>query len=331
MRISSGAAVLLLLLSVNANAEICRAETTVLCGHRGSGTSLTDEQWPENTTESMLQAYEDGATMVEFDVQHTADGVLVLMHDDTVDRTTDGTGCIEDLNLAALQALDAAAGTPMAGMGIVAPRLLDMIAAVEGDLNLEIKVNNDPNCPAGDPQRLGADVAAALADDPHTRRVMVSSFSLEALLAVQGAAPQTELALISTDLNALQIAADNGFAAVNVAWVLIELARPEADALGLKLGAWTPDGADALEQTLTMGADMVVTNDVSLFAAAVVAACAAEMDVDAGSSDAGVDLGPDHGDTDGDDGCAFGGGSDSTPWAVLLLLFMPVVLSRRRR
>jgi glycerophosphoryl diester phosphodiesterase len=65
-------------------------------------------QWrsaPENSVPAILAAFEDGAEIVELDVQLTADGVPVLMHDTTVDRTTDGTGRVDSLTLAQVQQL----------------------------------------------------------------------------------------------------------------------------------------------------------------------------------------------------------------------------------
>lgn len=65
-------------------------------------------QWrsaPENSVPAILAAFEDGAEIVELDVRLTADGVPVLMHDTTVDRTTDGTGRVDSLTLAQIEGL----------------------------------------------------------------------------------------------------------------------------------------------------------------------------------------------------------------------------------
>ncbi len=71
-------------------------------GHRGfSG------KYPENTMLAFQKAYEAGADGVELDVQLTKDGEVVVIHDETVDRTTDGTGCVRDLTLEQIRSLDA--------------------------------------------------------------------------------------------------------------------------------------------------------------------------------------------------------------------------------
>ncbi|WP_409293990.1 glycerophosphodiester phosphodiesterase family protein [Peribacillus sp. SCS-26] len=74
----------------------------IVAAHRG-----VPSKAPENTMTSYRLAYDLGADMIETDVQKTKDGHLVIMHDDTVNRTTDGTGKVEDLTLEEIRALDA--------------------------------------------------------------------------------------------------------------------------------------------------------------------------------------------------------------------------------
>ncbi|XP_066291624.1 glycerophosphodiester phosphodiesterase 1-like [Branchiostoma lanceolatum] len=78
-------------------------------GHRGAS-----RQAPENTIAAFRTAKKNGADSVEFDLEYTKDGVPVLLHDDTVDRTTDGTGNIKDLTFAEVQQLDVTAKHPEA-------------------------------------------------------------------------------------------------------------------------------------------------------------------------------------------------------------------------
>lgn len=73
-----------------------------LCAHRGVMSTH-----PENTLPAFEEAVRLGAQMIEFDVQFTRDGALVLMHDATVDRTTDGHGKVSELTFAELRSLDA--------------------------------------------------------------------------------------------------------------------------------------------------------------------------------------------------------------------------------
>ena len=84
----------------------------LVIGHRGNRTAVA-----ENTLESLASALEAGADALEFDVRCTRDGVPVLMHDATVDRTTSGSGRVAAMTLAELKKLDAAARAPTRGKG----------------------------------------------------------------------------------------------------------------------------------------------------------------------------------------------------------------------
>src|SRR5271163_557627 len=104
--------------------------------HRGAS-----GDFPENTLRSFDAAIAAGAAMCELDVQVTADGVLVVIHDDTLDRTTDGDGKVAAVRLAALQRLDAGRwrGPQFAGEHV--PALREVFNLVNGKcaLNVELK------------------------------------------------------------------------------------------------------------------------------------------------------------------------------------------------
>ena len=78
--------------------DIINRETVMICAHRGFTRSA-----PENSLQAVLDAIEAGFEAVEIDVRHTKDGELVLMHDATVDRTSNGRGKVEVLSSAELK------------------------------------------------------------------------------------------------------------------------------------------------------------------------------------------------------------------------------------
>jgi glycerophosphoryl diester phosphodiesterase len=111
--------------------------------HRG-GAGL----WPENTLYAFEKASNLGVDIIEIDVRSTSDGTLVIMHDATVERTTDGTGHISEMTLAGLKKYDAGyrwstdggKTFPMRGRGITAPTLEEVfIALPEMRFNVEPK------------------------------------------------------------------------------------------------------------------------------------------------------------------------------------------------
>jgi glycerophosphoryl diester phosphodiesterase len=115
----------------------------LVIGHRGCAGEA-----PENTLPSFRRALEQGATVLESDVHLTRDGVPVLIHDERVDRVSEGSGRVADYDLAGLQALDAGfrftpdAGRthPFRGRGLRIPSLEEAFAALPGArFNLELK------------------------------------------------------------------------------------------------------------------------------------------------------------------------------------------------
>jgi glycerophosphoryl diester phosphodiesterase len=99
--------------------------------HRG-GTSLA----PENTLAAFRRAAELGVDYVEIDVRATRDGRLVLMHDRTVDRTTDGTGAVADLDYAAITSLHAGGSFAPAFAGERVPTLDDALRLCRGKVGI---------------------------------------------------------------------------------------------------------------------------------------------------------------------------------------------------
>jgi glycerophosphoryl diester phosphodiesterase len=115
--------------------------TPIVIGHRGAAGEA-----PENTLESFRRGVADGAAILETDLHATRDGALVLLHDDDVTRTTDGSGTVAELTLAQLQRLDAGhrfaadGGFPWRGRGLRIPTLEEAFANLPGRrFNIEIK------------------------------------------------------------------------------------------------------------------------------------------------------------------------------------------------
>ena len=101
--------------------------------HRGASGS-----YPENTLLAFRKAVEIGADEIELDLHSTKDGHLVVMHDGTVDRTTDGTGAIAEMTLSEIKALDA-------GKGERVPTWEEVLDLVQGKvgLNIHLKEGGD--------------------------------------------------------------------------------------------------------------------------------------------------------------------------------------------
>ena len=158
-----------------------------IIAHRGGGALA-----PENTLAGLRLAARLGCRGVEFDVMLSADGVPVLIHDETLDRTTDGHGPVAAQRFAALRTLDAGIRYGAAYRREPIPTLeeaLALCAALDLWTNVEIKPS------AGRDAATGAGVGRVLAEQWRGNGV-VSSFSAPALAAARNAAQHLDFALL---------------------------------------------------------------------------------------------------------------------------------------
>jgi glycerophosphoryl diester phosphodiesterase len=105
--------------------------------HRGSSMHA-----PENTLLAFQRAFEQGADAIELDVKLSADGEVVVMHDDTVDRTTNGTGRVASMTLRELKQLDAGAKWPLGRVHQEIPTLSEVFETVGGKLLINVELTN---------------------------------------------------------------------------------------------------------------------------------------------------------------------------------------------
>jgi len=116
---------------------------TIIVAHRGAAARA-----PENTLEAFRLGVEDGADAIELDVHLTADGQLAVIHDDTLDRTTDRTGRVADLSMAQIREADAgatftppdASGFPFAERGLNVPTLPEVLAWLPDGIGLVVEI-----------------------------------------------------------------------------------------------------------------------------------------------------------------------------------------------
>ncbi|MCB1531380.1 MAG: glycerophosphoryl diester phosphodiesterase [Alphaproteobacteria bacterium] len=149
-----------------------------IIGHRGSAAYA-----PENTLEGIRAAADMGIEWVELDVKLTKDDVPIIFHDDTLERTTNGTGAVKDFTLAELKELDAGSWFSEGFYATTIPTLeeaLEVLIELDMGLNLEIKP-----CPGREREtaEIALDVLSQYWDDHD--KLLISSFShvsLEAAL-----------------------------------------------------------------------------------------------------------------------------------------------------
>lgn len=155
----------------------------LVIAHRGaSGTA------PENTLAAFRRAVVLGADMIELDAQLTRDGEVVVMHDWTLERTTDGTGAVHERTLEELRRLDVGSWFAPAFAGERLPTLREVLGAVALPINVELK-------PVGD-DGLEARAHAVVMGAGALGRVVFSSFDESVLARLRVLAPEAAIALL---------------------------------------------------------------------------------------------------------------------------------------
>ncbi|MEZ0166856.1 glycerophosphodiester phosphodiesterase [Kineococcus sp. LSe6-4] len=159
----------------------------LVVAHRGSSASA-----PENTLAAFEAALRAGADLLELDVRLDGDGVPVVLHDETLDRTTDRSGAVADLPSSAVRAADAGAWFSPAFAGQRVPTLREVVDLValhgSGGLLVEFKGTWSPAAVAG--------AVATLRTAGVAGRSVVQSFEVETVAALRDVAPDVRRALL---------------------------------------------------------------------------------------------------------------------------------------
>ncbi len=192
--------------------------------------------------------------MCELDVQSTRDGAVVVIHDETVDRTTNGHGAVADLTLEEMQCLDAGIKFGAKFQGERIPTLEEVMKAVRGRLGLNIEIKE------GAVER---QVCELMRSCDALATSMVSSFEWKALEKVSAIDPDIRIGLLAEkNPDALIDAASAMHAyAVNPRFDMAGTAFCEkAHARGLKVLVWTVDAPEAMRILIAAGVDGIMTN-----------------------------------------------------------------------
>lgn len=215
---------------------------------------------PENTLAAFTEAAAAGADGFELDVRLCATGEAVVIHDDSVDRTTDGTGAVADMTLAELRRLDAGAWFDERFAGERIPTLEEALEAAGRSLlvNVEIK-----GAAAGIARRV-VDAVGRLAMEEW---VLVSSFEPGPLLRVRSLMPALPIAFLYSSV-AAYTSARPGLGRLHALHPRHDLVSAEmlADAhrSGYLVNAWTVNDPAAMVRLATLGVDGIIGDDPAL-------------------------------------------------------------------
>jgi len=233
---------------------------------------------PANTLEALAQAGADGADVLEVDAQMTADGVLVLIHDDTVDRTTNGSGRVDGMTLEGITGLDAAFGYDgdapdrFAGQGVRVPTLAEALAA-HPDMRWIVEIKPDTEAAA-------LAMCETIRDAGMGGRVMIGSFHDSAMSHFREACPEVATGMASNEALSFYIAARLGLAKFHPTRAHamqipprasgLDVAHPRlieaAHARGLAVQVWTINDPDDMAALIELGVDGIITDRIDVMA-----------------------------------------------------------------
>lgn len=226
-----------------------------LIAHRGFANVA-----PENTLTAFTSAYAAGAMHIEFDVQITSDGVPVVIHDSTLDRTTDGTGNVKDVTYAYIQGLEAGS---FFDSRFTSSKVPSFDAVVKF-----CKARGITMYPEIKGYRTQADIDLMLqvvSDNQAENMVIWQSFTLSDLVYVRSKNKSAAVGLLAGDINNLASVAalggkvyyllDYSATLANPTWV--ESCRKE----GVDIGVWTVDTNSSLKSLLDIGVTKIMSNN----------------------------------------------------------------------
>lgn len=230
--------------------------------HRGASAVA-----PENTLAAFRAAAEQGARWVELDVALLGDDTLVVIHDDSVDRTTSGRGSLGELTAADIASLDAGTWFDPKFSGERLPTLSQVIALL-GELGLSANVEIKQHKHHKSLDHLVHAVQAAIAGRSADTGIMISSFDPQALAAMHALEPDLEMAMLwwspPADWQDVLKAIPSRTIHMNYKALSIALLE-ETSRNGVKVRAWTSNNPVELVSFWGAGLTGVITDNPRLF------------------------------------------------------------------
>jgi len=231
-----------------------------LCAHRGCM-----DTHPENTLPAFAEAVRLGAHMIEFDIQLTKDGKMVLMHDESVDRTTDGKGKVSEMTFDEIRKLDAGEKKSPQFSGTLVPTFEETLAMMPANIWLNCHLKGD--------EEVGKAAAALLARTGRLHQAFLTCGEK----ASEAARKEVPGILICNGENRYRKNTSEYVAAtINMKAEFIQLLRPETgedrkDLIAslkknkVKINFFYARSADELSGLFEQGIDFVLVNNVAEF------------------------------------------------------------------
>ena len=213
---------------------------------------------PENTLPAFEMALESGADYIELDVQLTKDGELVVFHDDTIERTTNGKGYLTDFTYDELQKLSAGSwyGDEHEFDDVKIPKFTEVLDLIGNDILLNIEIKSHGNVPA-----TAEKVVEIIEEYDIKKSCYVTSFSYQALKRVKELDPKIKTALIAHIAPSTVYSQMDYIDAISVNYLFInQSVVNNAHRSGKKVFVWTVDRSGPMKKMISLGVDNIITN-----------------------------------------------------------------------
>lgn len=220
---------------------------------------------PENTFAAFDKAVEMKADFFELDVQMSKDGHLVVIHDPTVDRTTDGRGRVRDLTLAALKKLDAGSWFHGSFAGERIPTLDEILDRYSGKIGLFIELKK-PELYPGIEEKVAQALKSRKLDQQSDGKIIVSSFNHRSVQRYHRLQPSVPVGVIlrfsPSGISDRQLRSVSEYASfINVNKRMVDSSLVDrVHRLGMKIGAGTVRKKAWAKRLKSLGVDGIVTD-----------------------------------------------------------------------
>lgn len=230
---------------------------TKIIGHRGGA-----EGYPENTLAAFKKAVELGADGVEFDVQLTKDGEVVVIHDELIDRTMSGSGLVKEHTLKELRQLSAGEFFSPDFAAEKIPILAEVLEVVQNLEVINIELKNYLPYP-----ELEEKVLKLVEQFGIREQVIISSFNHYSLQKIKKLQPEirTGALLMAKIINPSDYAFKRGFDALHLHFLTADQEIVDkSHFMGMQVNVYTVNFPESVVELLAKGVDMIMTDDLKM-------------------------------------------------------------------
>ncbi|WP_294752258.1 glycerophosphodiester phosphodiesterase family protein [uncultured Ruminococcus sp.] len=213
---------------------------------------------PENTMPAFQAAMDCGADYIELDLQLTSDGQLVVIHDDKLDRTTNGKGLVERYTYEQLKTLSAGSWFSKDGEfdDVEIPLFSEVLELTGKDIMLNIEIKK-----SGDPKKTAEKAVELIEEYGIVNSCYVTSFSYPALKKVKQLNPKIKTAFIANLATATSYAQLPYIDAVSMNYLFVnQSVVNSAHHHGKRIFVWTVDRQSEMQKMMALGVDNIITD-----------------------------------------------------------------------